>query len=75
MNKVKMALSFMLVSLCFVTWSQRDTTLVQEAEFDGELKIHLRDAGKIPTHPDVIEQKSSMEKVKFTFLPSPPVLS
>ncbi len=56
-------------------FAQRDSSLVQQAEFNGELKIHLRDAGKIASHPTIIEQKSSMEKLKFSFLPTPPVLT
>ena len=61
------------VHFSFQMLAQRDTTLVQEAEFDGELKIHLRDAGKISSHPVIIEQRSTMEKVKFNFLPTTPV--
>jgi hypothetical protein len=75
MNKLRTILMMLILIHGQMLWSQRDTTLVQEAEFDGELKIHLRDAGKIPTHPEVIEQRSSMEKLKFSFLPSPPVLT
>jgi hypothetical protein len=70
MNKAKNIVS-MLLLLCTTTlFAQVDTSMVQSAEFDGELKIRLRDAGKISSNPTIIEQKSKMEKIKFSFLPT-----
>jgi len=67
-------LGFLMLFLSALqTFAQRDSSLVQQAEFNGDLKIHLRDAGKIASHPTIIEQKSTMDKLKFSFLPTPPV--
>ncbi len=65
---------WMLLFLCTTALkAQVDTSMVQSAQFDGELKIRLRDAGKISSNPVIIEQKSKMEKIKFQFLPTPSV--
>ncbi|MEY3598195.1 MAG: hypothetical protein RL521_617, partial [Bacteroidota bacterium] len=52
------------------TMAQQDTSITQSAQFEGDLKIRLRDAGKISSNPAIIEQKSKMDKIKFQFLPT-----
>ncbi len=73
MNKAKQIIFGLLFLYTTGLLAQVDTSMVQSAEFDGELKIRLRDAGKISSNPAIIEQKSKMEKIKFNFLPTPSV--
>jgi hypothetical protein len=73
MNNVLKIFAWVLLLWSAPAMAQRDSSLVQQAEFNGELKIHLRDAGKIASHPSIIEQKSTVDKLKFSFLPTPPV--
>ena len=73
MNKMSHFVGMLLFLCTTALTAQVDTSMVQSAEFDGELKIRLRDAGKISSNPVIIEQKSKMEKIKFQFLPTPSV--
>jgi hypothetical protein len=69
MNKV-LSMLLMFVWGALAVQAQQDTSITQSAEFEGDLKIRLRDAGKISSNPSIIEQKSKIEKVKFQFLPT-----
>ena len=69
MNKFQI-LTAILGLATSMAWSQQDTSITQSAQFEGDLKIRLRDAGKISSNPTIIEQKSKMDKIKFQFLPT-----
>ena len=61
MNKLRL-MTIVLSMATSWAWSQQDTSITQSAQFEGDLKIRLRDAGKISSNPVVIEQKSKMDK-------------
>ena len=69
MNKLRL-MTIILSVATLHTMAQQDTSITQSAQFEGDLKIRLRDAGKISSNPAIIEQKSKMDKIKFQFLPT-----
>ncbi|MFN8699584.1 MAG: hypothetical protein ACK500_12315 [Flavobacteriales bacterium] len=64
-----------LLTACAIVFAhpmmaQRDTVLTQSAEFEGERKLFLRDANKLPNDAVIREQVSQMTTIKYSTLPT-----
>lgn len=59
---------FSIISL--TTFAQRDSTINMESQFEGELRLFLRDANKLSTTPLIKEQVVEMTEIKYTTLPT-----
>lgn len=63
------AISALLLLACPAA-AQRDTVLTQSAEFEGVLRLFLRDASKLSSDAVIREQASEMTTIRYTTLPT-----
>ncbi len=50
--------------------AQRDSTINMESQFEGELRLFLRDANKLSTTPLIKEQVVEMTEIRYSTLPT-----